>query len=96
MGFEPTMEPALTGLKVQPVVRFGYRSKIWLAGEDSNLRHPDSKSGALPLNYPPKLDARLGFEPNFPDSESGVLPNRRPGINLRRGLEKLLQARLAP
>jgi hypothetical protein len=29
-----------------------------------------------------RLDARRGFEPRFPDSESGVLPDRRTGNNL--------------
>ena len=36
----------------------------WLGRQGSNLRHPDSKSGALPLNYSPiYLVDPMGFEP---------------------------------
>src|SRR5207302_11476011 len=36
----------------------------WLGREDSNLRLPESKSGALPLGYAP-IDARAAREPHL-------------------------------
>src|SRR5437868_10855257 len=44
----------------------------WLGREDSNLRLPESKSGALPLGYAP-IDARAAREPHL------IRNNDRPG-----------------
>jgi hypothetical protein len=58
-----------TGIKgVRPKWKFNYYFKIeehkisvrrWLAREDSNLRMPESKSGALPLGDGPSLTLLL-------------------------------------
>lgn len=39
---------------------------IWLGWVGSNHRVPESKSGALPLGYSPKMVGREGFEPPKP------------------------------
>jgi hypothetical protein len=49
-----------------------YLMKNWLGREDSNLRMPESKSGALPLGYAPICSVRSGW---FVDPICPILTN---------------------
>ena len=45
----------------------------WFREEESNLQLPGSEPGLLPIEVSLRVGGRLGVEPKFPDSQTGVL-----------------------
>ena len=84
-GFEPAGRLRDRGLACRCLGPLGQRSwkrkVIWQTVQDSNLRHPESKSGALPTELTANMRVNSRSQ-MFPVTSSGVPPILRPVSHL--------------